>query len=92
MQLKAHEKPECARLQMPRSTEAGEPRGALGMYFLGLSRYSYRVFSSQITAFSLLAVEYEYPLAVPEVRPKRPPRQGPCRVSRCHCSTEPGHG
>lgn len=48
------------------------------MYFFGFSKYSYKVSSPHSTAFSLLDLEYENPSTVPEVRPNRPPRLGPC--------------
>merc|ERR1711933_381141 len=49
-----------------------------GMYFFGLTRYSYMCLSDHIMPEFLFASEYAKPSRVPDWRPKTPHRGGPC--------------
>merc|ERR1719434_594483 len=49
-----------------------------GMYFFGLTRYSYMCLSDHTMPEFLFASEYAKPSSVPDWRPKMPHRLGPC--------------
>merc|ERR1712151_737903 len=49
-----------------------------GIYFLGLTRYSYMCLSDHMMPEFLFASEYAKPSSVPDWRPKTPHSGGPC--------------